>query len=62
MANVNAGVHQGSILVPLLLVVYNNDLSDNLHCNSKLFTYDTPLVYTIKKPEKAVTDHNNDLK
>ena len=36
-ANVNAGIRQGSILDPLLFLIYINDLSDNLSSNVKLF-------------------------
>ena len=42
-ADIKAGVHQGFILGPLLLLVYINDLSENLHSNLKLFADDTSL-------------------
>ena len=44
MANVEAGVPQGSIVGPLLLLIYINDLQDNLSTNAKLFPDDNSLL------------------
>ena len=41
--NVNAGVLQGSILGPLLLLIYINDLTEGLPTNAKLFADDASL-------------------
>ena len=45
---VEAGVPEGSIPGPLLLLIYINDLSQNLASNPKLFADDTSLFYVVK--------------
>ena len=60
-SDVLAGVPQGSILGPLLFLIYINDLSDGLQFNPKLFADNISLFTTVLNIKKAANNLNNDL-
>ena len=56
-----AGVSQGSILGPLLILINVNDLSDNLSTTAKLFVDDTSLFSIVQNINTSVCHLNSDL-
>ena len=59
--NVQAEVLQGSILGPLFLLIYINDLLGNLTSNPKLFADDTSLCSIVTDPDTAAYQTNTDF-
>ena len=53
---VESGVPQGSVLGPLLFLIYINDLERNIKSNIKFFADDTMLFSIVKDPAIAASD------
>ena len=60
--DIKAGVLQGSILGPLLFLVYIKDLTENVNSNPKLFAEDTSLFLIVTDEALSNSYLNDDLK
>ena len=60
-SSIETGIPQGSILGPLLFLVYINNLTDGLTTIARLFADDVSLFCVVDNINLSATNLNNDL-
>ena len=55
------GISQGSILGPLLLLIFINGSVNDIHSNIRLFADNTSLYIFVDTPQNTASTMNNDL-
>ena len=58
--SINAGVPQGSVLGPLLFLIYINDITENLQSDCFLYAEDTSIFDIVESPTMSSMKLNND--